>query len=38
MEPYALPWDAVGMSWYVMGGTMAMPRLATKTSIVQKPG
>ena len=26
MKSYAIPWDTVGMSWYAMGGTMAMPR------------
>ena len=24
MESYAMRWDAVGMPWYAMGGTMAM--------------
>ena len=26
MKSYATPWDAVGMPWYAMGVTMAMPR------------
>ena len=26
IKTYAMPWDAVGMPWYAMGGTMAMPR------------
>ena len=26
MKYYATPWDAVGMSWYATGCTMAMPR------------
>ena len=26
MKSYPTPWDAVGMPWYAMGGTMAMPR------------
>ena len=24
MKFYATPWDAVGMPWYAMGGTMAI--------------
>ena len=34
MKSYATPWDAVGMSWYAMGGTMAMPR---KIQVVLNP-
>ena len=30
MESYASSWDALGMSWYAMCGTMATPRHATK--------
>ena len=34
IESYATPWDAVGMLWYAMGDTMAMPR---KSQIVLNP-
>ena len=30
MKSYATPWDAAGMPWYAMGGTMAMPRKIQK--------
>ena len=30
MKSYPTPWDAVGMPWSAMGGTMATPQHATK--------
>ena len=34
MESCATPWNAVGMPWYAMGGTMGMPR---QNQIVENP-
>ena len=33
MDSYVTPWDAVGMSYYAMGGTMAMPRQSQNSSV-----
>ena len=34
INSYAMTWDAVGMPWYVMGGTMPMPR---QNQVVSNP-